>query len=309
MKLISKLLRKRRSSLGEWDHAVKRSPEKVFGNLDDGTWLKVLEASVKKRNQHGIILPGFPDGELQIATVGNSNKRAIREAFQFYLFVKDKCAHLGDPVGPDTMVLDFGVGWGRIVRCFLKDTGNLFGVDINEVLLRAAADTGCPAKLSKIDPWGALPFKNQLFDLVYAYSVFTHLPERAQDHWLAEICRTLKPGGILVATVQPPRFLNHVRSIDPTKESTHQWLKDLHQCLAENPKIRDDLEKEGNVYISGSETYGDRVMTEAYLRRHWANWFQVIDFIDAPRRFAQALAILRRKKNGSPDRLSKPIPS
>ena len=49
------------------------------------------------------------------------------------------------------------------------------------------------------DP-GACPYPDDSFDVVYACSVFSHLPETLHLLWLAEIRRVLRPGGVLVAT-------------------------------------------------------------------------------------------------------------
>ena len=38
------------------------------------------------------------------------------------------------------------------------------------------------------------------FDLVYSYSVFTHLPEVMQRPWLDELVRVTRPGGHLLLT-------------------------------------------------------------------------------------------------------------
>ena len=46
-----------------------------------------------------------------------------------------------------------------------------------------------------------LEYSAETFDLVYAISVFTHLPERYQLLWLEEFRRILRPGGVLVLTV------------------------------------------------------------------------------------------------------------
>jgi SAM-dependent methyltransferase len=47
-----------------------------------------------------------------------------------------------------------------------------------------------------------LPFaEDNSFDLVYAFSVFTHIPAEHQEAWLLEMKRILKPGGFLVCTV------------------------------------------------------------------------------------------------------------
>ncbi len=50
-------------------------------------------------------------------------------------------------------------------------------------------------------PEPPLPFPSGHFDVVYCFSVFTHLDERMQDMWLIEIKRVLKPGGIVILTV------------------------------------------------------------------------------------------------------------
>jgi len=46
-----------------------------------------------------------------------------------------------------------------------------------------------------------LPYPPAYFDLVYCFSVFTHLIESMQDLRLAESSRILKPGGGLLLTV------------------------------------------------------------------------------------------------------------
>jgi SAM-dependent methyltransferase len=43
-----------------------------------------------------------------------------------------------------------------------------------------------------------LPYDDASFDLVYAFSVITHLSEALQREWLREIRRVLKPGGLFL---------------------------------------------------------------------------------------------------------------
>ena len=50
-------------------------------------------------------------------------------------------------------------------------------------------------------PLPPLDYSDEMFDLVYAVSVFTHLSEEFQLPWLGELRRILKPNGVLLATV------------------------------------------------------------------------------------------------------------
>jgi cyclopropane fatty-acyl-phospholipid synthase-like methyltransferase len=45
-----------------------------------------------------------------------------------------------------------------------------------------------------------LPLEAELFDYVYAISIFTHLSERLHYSWIEELFRLLKPNGIIIFT-------------------------------------------------------------------------------------------------------------
>lgn len=278
------------------------SARQVFGRLSDERWLKVLQRSIKDPVIDGFRLPGFPPEHLQSKTVGSAYDHALREACNFYSYVKDVCAKHASPVRPGTEILDFGVSWGRIIRFFLKDVdpATLHGVDISPEFLGAARDTGVPGHLHQIQPLGRLPYPDGAFDLVYAYSVFTHLPEHVQDHWLAEISRTLKPGGLLVATVEPPRFLDYFAPLDPADKKLHPWHAMMARKIQADPGMKARLQDNGFVYIPDrdgvNEVYGDCVMTPAYVRDHWGRYLEVVDFLDDPKRFWQAVVVARKRQ-------------
>jgi SAM-dependent methyltransferase len=46
-----------------------------------------------------------------------------------------------------------------------------------------------------------LDIKDASFEIIYAYSIFTHFEERLHLKWLSELHRLLKPGGLLILTV------------------------------------------------------------------------------------------------------------
>jgi len=51
-----------------------------------------------------------------------------------------------------------------------------------------------------------LPFSSDMFDLIYAFSTFTHWTVELQKEWISELTRILKPNGLLVFTTHGDRY-------------------------------------------------------------------------------------------------------
>jgi SAM-dependent methyltransferase len=100
-------------------------------------------------------------------------------------------------------VLDFGCGCGRTIRWFLHggSTAEFHGVDVDPQAIDWC-NTNLPgAHFLANAPTPPLPYLSEYFDVIYCFSVFTHLNEPMQNIWLAELKRVLKPGGVLLLTV------------------------------------------------------------------------------------------------------------
>jgi SAM-dependent methyltransferase len=100
-------------------------------------------------------------------------------------------------------VLEFGCGTGRLLQHFRNIEGiRIVGTDANPQMAEWCSKnlTGCEFHCNDLNP--PLTFaEDNSFDLVYAFSVFTHIPAEHQEAWLLEMKRILKPGGFLVCTV------------------------------------------------------------------------------------------------------------
>ena len=104
-------------------------------------------------------------------------------------------------------ILDFGCGCGRTLLWLMRQfpDARFCGADVD-----AKAIAWCRAHLPAAD-WRVnverppLAFPDHEFDLIYAVSVFTHLPADLQQLWLPELVRILRPGGILLVTVHGER--------------------------------------------------------------------------------------------------------
>ena len=76
------------------------------------------------------------------------------------------------------------------------------------------------AALNELSP--PLPYDDSSVDLVYAFSVMTHLSEELQRAWVQECRRVLKPGGYLLFSTLGEYFVSRNRLSDDERRSFDQ---------------------------------------------------------------------------------------
>jgi len=94
-------------------------------------------------------MPRFPSAELQVGFIGSSNNAAIREAWRFYILMASRRKKYGLFLGDESHVLDFGCGWGRFSRMFLRDVpeDHIWCADSMELALDTCRETGVPGRM------------------------------------------------------------------------------------------------------------------------------------------------------------------
>jgi len=111
-------------------------------------------------------------------------------------------------------ILDFGCGCGRDIRQFfrLKNLvrAKVYGTDINAEQISWCRRNLTFADFSMNGPEPPLTYNTGQFDLIYNYSVFTHLSESQQKSWMQELSRVLRPGGYLMLTVCGDSYLHEL---------------------------------------------------------------------------------------------------
>jgi SAM-dependent methyltransferase len=166
-------------------------------------------------------------------------------------------------------VLDFGCGWGRLTRFLARDVapGHLYGCDPVAGVLDVCRECRVPATLARSDfvP-ERLPFDGP-FELAFAFSVFTHLSERAQRACLGALHAGLAPGGLLVVTVRPPGYLEFCAALHPLRDAAGGagYLFAPHPAEPSHPQ-----------YGGEAMDYGETVVTLAYVREHWEPRFELL---------------------------------
>jgi len=120
-------------------------------------------------------------------------------------------ARHGLPLSDVSRLLDFGCGCGRVLRHWSAYPGlELWGSDLS-IAATSWIESNLPfahARANGLAP--PLDYDDETFDLIYAVSVFTHLPEDLGRAWMGELRRILRPGGLLMFTVHGRTYLPHL---------------------------------------------------------------------------------------------------
>jgi SAM-dependent methyltransferase len=121
--------------------------------------------------------------------------------------VRGAAARAGRELESLDTLLDFGCGCGRVTRRWRS----LNGVAVHGSDANADAIEWCRRHLpfgefvvNTLEP--PLDYPADTFDLVYALSVLTHLPEELGLAWRDELRRVLRPGGLLVLSTHGPAY-------------------------------------------------------------------------------------------------------
>jgi SAM-dependent methyltransferase len=117
-------------------------------------------------------------------------------------------------------ILDFGCGCGRVLRHWARlPQTRVFGCDINPKMVGwCTAHLGfADVSVTELSP--PLPYRDSTFDLVYAFSVFTHLPEDLQHSWIRECFRVLRPEGRLLISTLGEHYLSLERLTEAERRS------------------------------------------------------------------------------------------
>jgi SAM-dependent methyltransferase len=154
-------------------------------------------------------------------------------------------------------ILDFGCGYGRLLRTFSYFTDDIYGVDPWTESIRICHEAGLKDNVSLSDYLPAsLPVPAD-FDFAFAFSVFTHLSERATKQSLSTIRRHMKDGAVLCVTIRPVEYWRAVHRNQ--NEAFFEAVENAHRSVgfAFIPHQREA--------VDGDITYGDTSMTLDYL--------------------------------------------
>lgn len=111
-------------------------------------------------------------------------------------------------------ILDFGCGCGRVTRRLAGVPGEVRGSDFDGAAVDWCRDNLRFATFTQNGLEPPLPFPDCDVELVYAFSVLTHLPVPTQHAWMGELTRIVRPGGFLLVSTHGERYLERLNDTE-----------------------------------------------------------------------------------------------
>jgi SAM-dependent methyltransferase len=280
-------------------------PKYFFKNTDNKYFFWLMTFSGNIGYNTGGLIPEMAPSYIQRNWTGSAGEATMREAFSFFSQILRWAKVHGNRPLEQMEVLDFGCGWGRIIRFFLRDFSHehLHGRDCWKDAIEICQSTNkwCDFQVNSIVP--PMDFKDSSLDLIYLYSVFSHLSEKSHLEWLKEFHRILRPGGLVVATTRPKSFIKLLarkRIIEKSKGLFHSVLAteafpDLHAAL--NAYDRGEYcfsATGGGGGPLDSSFYGETCIPESYVRKQWSG-FEFIELFNARKELLQDVYCVRKR--------------
>jgi SAM-dependent methyltransferase len=285
--------------------STERTPHGVFRNVNDDFWCWVLTEAALERPALADLVPVLPPKELQEHYTGFSGLPTLLEAFEFYSTLKQLHRQYARQKLEDcSAILDYGCGWGRVIRFFLKEIepARLFGADPIEDVIELCKRTNPWCQFQLIDTEPPTPFADETFDFIYAFSVFSHLSEDYHKRILRELHRILRPGGLLMVTTHGREYITQCAearltvdpaSLPPSVAASLQSFRDPDKALDDYDQGRYCF---GSLaHLVGWEYWGDTAISKAYASTQWGPLFKFVDYVDDRKRCSQNIIVARKE--------------
>lgn len=250
-------------------------------------------------------LPGFPSDTIQTNTTGQAGINTLKEAYIFYQDCLETFAILGNPIKRENKLLDFGVGWGRIVRFFLRELSlsNIYGLDVMSEFIEICKETFRSKNFFVTTPFPPSMMEDNSFDFIVGYSVFSHLSEKACKEWMQEFYRITTPGALVALTTRGRPFFDYCKSLKG--KDLGGYSDALSRMFADFDEVRTRYDRGEFVHTNAKgvtgggamteEFYGETFISEAYARTAYANQFTLESFLFNPTRQTHPIMFFRKK--------------
>lgn len=190
--------------------------------------------------------------------------------------------HAGRRLAALGPVLDWGCGCGRTGRFLARSGIELYGADIDADNIRWCAEH-IKGTFTTIAPDPPTAFADNFFGAIYGISVFTHLDQRYESLWLAELHRIAKPGALLFLSVLGRTAAARDNLLEQVMSDDTDGFVDVGR----NPGI--------DVVTQGSAYYRNVFHQPDYITRTWGRYFEILSIEEGIVGNFQDLVVVRKR--------------
>ncbi len=246
---------------------IGKSPNEIFYGISDQFWFWLNTEGIRRNSTLRNLLPGLADEITQKKFTGDTGDITFWEGYYFYTLFKNNYEKYKGPIS-NARILDFGCGWGRIIRYFIKDLqpSYLWGCDPVPEMITLCKSQNKWANFELINPDPPSSFQDNTFDMIYSFSVFSHLSEDFHFKVLEEIKRILKPGGIYMTTTRNRNFISECKAFSDPVNSMSLYDSGFY--------CHHNYKDEKWPY------WGESAISKQYVLNNWTPNFTVLDYID-----------------------------
>jgi SAM-dependent methyltransferase len=269
-----------------------KAPMEFFQGMNDGLFFWSLVHSQELGQIPTGFIPEKPSPYHRRNWTGDAGEWTFRQAFAFQKLVLAAARQHLPKASRDLRILDFGCGWGRILRFFLRDVSaeNLYGCDCwPEIVEIAHRDNPwCDFSVVPTLPDASFSFAQQSLDIIYLYSVFSHLSAEAHLAWVDKFREAMSPGGLLIATTRDRRFLERLARKRISEKNRGMWTSmlateafpDIDQTLRDYDSGAFCYAPTGGGGPLAASFYGEAAVPEQWFRNNWRG-FEILSVVPA----------------------------
>jgi SAM-dependent methyltransferase len=226
----------------------------------DDFGLLLLSLPDRRYPQLSKLLPRMASPDVQRGWTGADGYFLLKQTLTFARMLSHNFQLITGSSLNGCSIFDYGCGWGRIIRLmyYFVDPNMIYACDPWDKSIALCEGDGVLANLAISDYLPRiLPFEGRKFRVIYAFSVFTHLSERAMSIAMRSLQRVLADDGVLAITVRPQEYWSYDPAVPEAEGATLAQTHASHG-FAFRPHNRESVE--------GEVTYGDTSISLDYIR-------------------------------------------
>lgn len=248
--------------------------DEVLGKLRQLCLDDFAELLLRLPNEHfpnlSSVLPRMASEEVQKNWTGNSGMALLGQTTSFVRLAAHNCEKLLGRGIEGRTILDFGCGYGRIIRLmyYYSSPARIWGLDPWEKSIEICRADGVLGHLAMPDYLPrVIPVGDAIFDFIYSFSVFTHLSERAATLALTTLRRYAARDALFVMTIRPKEYW--VQLGPAVAAGT---LIDRDELIARHERTGFAFVPHAREAIDGEVTYGDTSLSFEWIEQHAEGW-------------------------------------